>query len=350
MLDLEELRAAVAQHGPVMRVVIAGHRGSSPREDGASMLVWAGGQSGGQSGTIGGGALEHMAVQEARRMLAQGEVARLSRHALGPELGQCCGGVVQLVSLRWDAALLAEAQTQPVVLREVSAGTAEIPFALRRLLSRARRGELPQAPVLTDGWLAEAQAARAQPLWIWGAGHVGRALVAVLSPLPDYELTWLDTARARFPDEIPAGVTPLWSGRPELLAGHARGAEHLIVTFSHALDLELCHRLLRVDTAGIGLIGSATKWARFRARLAALGHAEDEISRINSPIGDMSLGKHPQAIAIGVAVQLLKRKRESRAGAGNPATRKAESRDDSRNGRALAAGGPDQGLSGRHRQ
>jgi xanthine dehydrogenase accessory factor len=82
-------------------------------------------------------------------------------------------------------------------------------------------------------------------------------------------------------------------------------AEHLILTFSHSLDLELCHRLLGHGFASCGLIGSATKWARFRARLAALGHTPQAISRITCPIGQPALGKHPQAIAIGVAAHML---------------------------------------------
>ena len=81
-------------------------------------------------------------------------------------------------------------------------------------------------------------------------------------------------------------------------------AEHLVLTFSHALDLELCHRLLIHGFLRCGLIGSATKWARFRSRLAALGHAD--MARIDCPIGEPSLGKHPQAIAIGVVAAMLR--------------------------------------------
>ena len=82
-------------------------------------------------------------------------------------------------------------------------------------------------------------------------------------------------------------------------------AEHLVLTYSHALDLEICHRLLSHGFARAGLIGSATKWARFRKRLLALGHSEVSIARITCPIGDPALGKHPQAIAIGVAHDFL---------------------------------------------
>ncbi|MFN3577396.1 MAG: XdhC family protein, partial [Tabrizicola sp.] len=83
-------------------------------------------------------------------------------------------------------------------------------------------------------------------------------------------------------------------------------AEHLILTFSHALDLELCHRLLIRGFRSCGLIGSATKWGRFRSRLAALGHDAAAIGRIRCPIGDPRLGKHPQAIAVGVVAELLR--------------------------------------------
>jgi xanthine dehydrogenase accessory factor len=87
-----------------------------------------------------------------------------------------------------------------------------------------------------------------------------------------------------------------------------KDAEHLILTYSHALDLDLCHRLLTHGFSACGLIGSATKWARFRSRLAALGHSAPAIDRIDCPIGNPSLGKHPQAIAIGVASAFLSRR------------------------------------------
>jgi xanthine dehydrogenase accessory factor len=164
------------------------------------------------------------------------------------------------------------------------------------------------APALIQGWMVESVAQAERPLWIWGAGHVGRALVSVLAPLPGVAITWIDVAADRFPGEVPAGVTVLTATDPAALADHAPAdAEHLVLTFSHALDLELCHRLLGHGFARLGLIGSATKWARFRARLAALGHAPATIARIDCPIGNPSLGKHPQAIAVGVAAEVLGR-------------------------------------------
>lgn len=164
---------------------------------------------------------------------------------------------------------------------------------------------LPKAQLVGD-WMVEPVLRPARQLWIWGAGHVGRALVDVLSPLPEIAITWVDTGVERFPETIPAGVTPLPAAQPADLVGYApKEAEHLILTYSHELDLELCNRLLRHDFAFAGLIGSATKWARFRSRLAALGHGPQQIARITCPIGDPALGKHPASIAIGVAARLL---------------------------------------------
>lgn len=296
--DPDALKAAVAAHGRVARVVIADLKGSSPREVGAAMLVW----DSGQSGTIGGGALEFAAAKAARR---QSEQARVSRHALGPELGQCCGGAVVLLSEVYDADAVA-ALEGAVIARPV-AGAVEMPLAVRRMLGKARdRGERP-GPALIDGWMVEPVLRPARQFWIWGAGHVGRAMVDVLAPLPDLAITWVDTGPERFPEHVPEGVTVLPAANPADLVRHAPvAAEHLIVTYSHALDLELCHRLLSHGFGFAGLIGSATKWARFRSRLRALGHRPEAIARITCPIGDPGLGKHPQQIAIGVAAQLLR--------------------------------------------
>lgn len=296
--DLDALRAAVAAHGRVVRVVIADLKGSSPREVGAAMLVW----ENGQSGTIGGGTLEFAAARAAR---GQRDGVRLSRHALGPELGQCCGGAVALLSEVYDADAVAALEGE-VIARPV-AGGAEVPLSVRRLLDRARAQGLRPEPQFVDGWMVEPVVRPARQLWIWGAGHVGRAMVDVLAPLPDLAITWVDTGPERFPEDVPEGVTMLPAANPADLVRHAPvAAEHLIVTYSHALDLELCHRLLSQGFGFAGLIGSATKWARFRSRLCALGHGPEAIARITCPIGDPGLGKHPQQIAIGVAAQLMR--------------------------------------------
>lgn len=310
MFDLSGLEIAIAAHGRVARVVIAGVEGSSPREVGASMLVFADGQS----GTIGGGALEFSAAEKAREWLAlhpltptlspggeRGPVAPwVERVALGPSLGQCCGGAVVL----WTEVF----ETVPEAVSGVVArGVGEMPLAVKRVLAAARGQGVRPVAGLVGGWLVEPVAEAERQVWVWGAGHIGRALVSVLAPLPGIAVTWVDVGIERFPDVVPEGVTVVPVSDPALLADHAPlGAEHLVLTFSHALDLELCHRLLNRGFRGLGLIGSATKWGRFRSRLKALGHEAAAISRIQCPIGDPSLGKHPQAIAVGVVAELLK--------------------------------------------
>ena len=293
MFDLDALRAAVAAEGRVARVVIAETRGSAPREAGAAMLVW----NGGQSGTIGGGRLEFEAVRAARDMLAGGPAQRLERQALGPALGQCCGGAVTLVSEIYDAARLdaaaAAIAATGVWARPVAATASDLPDAALR-----RAGV-----VLAGGWLIERRNAPALPVVIHGAGHVGRALADILAPLPEVRVTLADTRPDRLTG-LPAGIG-ICPDPPTAMDRAPDTAAHLIMTHDHALDLALCHRLLSREFAFAGLIGSASKWARFSRRLAALGHTDAQVSRITCPIGDPALGKHPQAIAIGIAGKLL---------------------------------------------
>ncbi len=196
--DLTALKAAVAAHGRVTRVVVAEVKGSAPREVGAAMLVWASGQS----GTIGGGALEFEAAETARYMEGS---KRLTSHALGPDMGQCCGGSVTLLSEVYTAETLATLEGE-VIARPLRPEPQ--PLAVTRLLNAARaQGQLP-APQMIAGWMVEPVAKPTQALWIWGAGHVGRALVAVLAPLPEFDITWVDVLPSKFPDQIPAGVRP----------------------------------------------------------------------------------------------------------------------------------------------
>lgn len=220
------------------------------------------------TGSIGGGALEWQAMQIAREML-NNHTAMAERHIpLGPDLGQCCGGSVTLHFSRDD--------------------------------SRDNTG---------------AQRQKHPPLWIWGAGHVGRAIAATMAPLDDRDITLIDVDADRLPDPLPESVTPALAVDPlRLVPRAADGTDHIIVTYSHDLDLALCDALLRRDTGTVGLIGSATKWARFRRRLTAMGHNDGAICRITCPIGDPKLGKHPQAIAIGVAARLLSDKAQKTPG------------------------------------
>ena len=298
-MDIRGLERAVAEHGRVARVVVASVEGSAPREPGAAMLVWPDGQS----GTIGGGALEFEAVAHARSTLADGRDSLVSR-PLGPALGQCCGGAVVLAIEVYDEARLTNVPANTYLCRVT--GQAEPPLALQRAATRNRSsGEIAHT-LCQSGWLIEPIAPRLRPLWIYGAGHVGRAIVEVMAPLPGVAITWVDTGADRFPGEIPGYVTKLLAANPASVVRHAPSdAEHLILTYSHALDLEICHQLLGHGFRATGLIGSATKWARFRSRLRSLGHSDAQISRIRCPIGDPALGKHPQAVAVGFAAEWL---------------------------------------------
>ncbi|SDZ05349.1 molybdenum cofactor sulfurylase [Jannaschia faecimaris] len=245
------------------------------------MVVWADGND----GTIGGGALEWQAMRAALDVLRDGR-SRVMRLPLGPALGQCCGGAVTLVIERLD-----DTPPDPWIRRVEGA------LACPDMTGFTFR----------DGWLREETFVPARVVWVWGAGHVGAALVNILAPLPDFAVRWVDDTPGRFP-AVPEGVSRLVAAdMPRAMAHAPKDAEHIILSYSHDIDLALCHAALLRGFAFCGLIGSATKWARFRSRLVALGHSEEAIARITCPIGDLALGKHPQAIAVGVAASLLSR-------------------------------------------
>jgi xanthine dehydrogenase accessory factor len=218
-------------------------------------------------GTVGGGHIELMAQQQARRHLAADLPPMLQRYALGPSLGQCCGG--------------------QVTLRFEKVGAADV-AALRLRL----------APVRSS-------------VALFGGGHVGHALVRVLRELP-LQLHWIDSRDEIFPADMPAHVLcehsdPVQAAVPGL---HADSCV-LIMSFSHAEDLEvlaacLTRHRLQADLPYLGLIGSRSKWASFRHRLLERGFSEQELSHVTCPIGVPGiLGKQPEVIAVAVAAQLL---------------------------------------------
>ncbi len=294
MFDLARLTQLVEDHGTVARVVIAAVKGSAPREPGASIFVWADGQE----GTIGGGQLEFQAINEARAKLGE-RATCVTRAALGPAMNQCCGGAVTLVTEIFDESALSGIDAAHAFARKVE-GNGPIPGHVTRAINRTVALGTPAPILFSGGWLIEPMTRDTTPVVIYGAGHVGLALAAILEPLPNFDVTLADDremAQSQYSRNTDAIQT--------VLLAADNHAIHLIMTHSHAADLDICHRLLSRPTGGIGLIGSATKWARFNKRLAGLGHTPDAIARITSPIGDPTLGKHPQAIALGVATDLL---------------------------------------------
>lgn len=244
-------------------VTVVSTQGSVPRKAGTRMLVFAKGEQ----GTIGGGHLEFQALAHARQMLVQKTSQDQLRQVLGPSLGQCCGGAVDL--------------------HFESVSAADVPRLGVDLL-----------PAST-------------PLALFGGGHVGKALVQTLAPLP-FAVRWIDSRDEIFPDDVPLDVVCEHSNPVQAaVADLAPGSRVLIMSFSHAEDLDVviaCLQRLRQhdDLPFIGLIGSATKWATFRHRLEARGFAPEEIDRITCPIGVPGiLGKEPEVIAVSVAAQLL---------------------------------------------
>ena len=310
MFDRSGLGDLLETYGRVVRVVIAGHKGSTPRETGTVMLVHADGIV----GTIGGGRLEFDAMERAERLLADPEIkggySDALRQPLGPSLGQCCGGSVTVVTEMWDSAWYRTVFDETdfpyagLYVRRIE-GDLPLPVRVDRRLQAASAASESIETQFTDGWLIEQLWRDKLPVYIYGAGHVGTALAKTLSVLPGVQVTVVDVRKDLFVD-LPDTVQRFDDQPPhEVMATARPEAFHYIMTPDHEYDLELCRRVLQQPFAFAGLIGSATKWARFRKRLIALGHSPAMIDRITCPIGDPALGKHPHEIAIGVARDLI---------------------------------------------
>jgi xanthine dehydrogenase accessory factor len=236
-------------------------RGSSPRERGAFMVV----ANDAQIGTIGGGALEYMVVARARKALRDGEEPEGLDIPLGPEIGQCCGGRVE------------------VSLQRLKPGRAS------ELVTRLSAAEANQPHV-----------------YLFGSGHVGKALARSLSVLP-LNVHVIDTR----PDELsdlPAGVDARAVPMPETVVRNApSGSAFVILTHDHALDfLIAAEALKRVDSPYIGMVGSRTKRAKFRGWYAAEGGDPDAVKRLVLPIGAFGLvDKRPEVIAALAAAEIM---------------------------------------------
>ena len=318
---------------PVVAITVAGVRGSAPRETGARMLVTASETS----GTIGGGRLEYECSRIAAGMLRDRVAHDLRTFPLGASMGQCCGGVVDVLfefveaSSGWlRDAHAAYQRREPLVLVTDTTGFARgvitadgasadaalpAPAIDRARALIARRG----AAVCEQGYLYEPVMDSDFDIAVFGAGHVGSAVVAALAGL-DCKLRWIDSRRGVF-GPAPANVVTIETPEPALdVAAFAPGAYFLVMTHSHALDLEITSRILeRGDFAYCGLIGSRAKRRRFEKRLLAMGLPASRLGDLRCPIGiDGITGKKPAEIAIAVAAELL-REREARAAATLPA-------------------------------
>jgi xanthine dehydrogenase accessory factor len=222
--------------------------------------------------------------------------------------------------------------TPPLVVADRKEHRAEWPLGVTRAVRDMLSGARPRVPLLVRGakggtaWLIEPLARPVHCLHLYGAGHVGRAIVRVLEDLP-FAVTWIDTSAGRFPERVPPYATAQVAPDPAIFAGSAEAdAFHLVLTYSHALDLAICHSLLRRgDFRFLGLIGSATKRARFLKRLAELGIGEVLLTRLVCPIGLPGVGgKEPAAIAVSVAAQLVQLAMSADASASAPASRRED--------------------------
>ncbi|NUU01236.1 xanthine dehydrogenase accessory protein XdhC [Herbaspirillum robiniae] len=336
---LRELQNAAV---PAVLVTVAEIQGSTPREAGARMVYTADKQY----DTIGGGHLEWRAAQIARGMLEaagkepgqqQGQLPaqrRLERIALGPSLGQCCGGVVFLTFERIDQAAvqtwkeleshwrsgtdiwraLPLDNAEPVQLYETDGEACDLngpDNGLHATLFRDVRKTYVTRDAYGRRWLLDLCRAHQPQVVLFGAGHVGAAIVKVLSNLP-CRVLWVDEREDMFPEQLPPQITVEATDVPNAAVDMAEpGAYYLVMTHSHALDQQLTERILKRDAAHgdvgwFGLIGSYTKRKQFEHRLTDRGYTQEQLNRMTCPIGIPGIyGKEPASIAIAVVAQLM---------------------------------------------
>jgi xanthine dehydrogenase accessory factor len=260
-MSLTTLTTFIKSHPNIVLVEVAETKGSTPRDSGTMMLVapnalW---------GTIGGGHLEFLAIDHARRSLQGEAVADTLDVPLGPEIGQCCGGRTLLVFRIVDAAVAAE---------------------------------------LTQR-LAEERAAFPEVM-VFGAGHVGLALVRALAPLP-LNGSLIDT-RSEIDGDVPDGITFRRVAMPEAEVTKVKpGGAVVILTHDHALDFLIAKEALaRTDLSYVGMIGSKTKRATFASFLEREGAERSATERLTLPIGGSAVkDKRPAVIAAMVTAELL---------------------------------------------
>lgn len=307
---------------PCVLATIVETAGSSPRAAGTKMVI-------GKTetlGTIGGGNLEYHLIQSAREQLNSKKRSKhssntvvLKKYVLGTELGQCCGGTVTL-------------QLEHLIPNQTHDWLNELQLTLQRGASCTLATQVHQQHTIdlhkqlsphskafngldtyhdsNESWVIEHIQPNHFNIVIYGAGHVGKALVNVLKTQPCH-IHWIDNRADMLnlsPDHSPNNVTMIHTESPTAtVSSMPDSSYYLIMTHDHALDMDLCdHILNRHDTHYIGLIGSKTKAARFKHRLLKRGLSQRNIDRITCPIGINGItDKHPSSIAISVSAQLL---------------------------------------------
>ncbi len=247
---IETLSDLNAKGEAFVLVTLLGARGSTPRGNGTKMVVTAEHRF----DTIGGGQLEYKVIETARQLLAdENRQQYIEHYPLGPSLGQCCGG--------------------------------------------------------STGVLFERFAARRVTIALFGAGHVGRALVTILGQLP-CRVNWIDSRETEFPQTLPANIQRVISDTPAAeVAAMPEHSYYLVMTHNHPLDFAICEAVLkRGHFKYLGLIGSKTKWRRFEQRFEHRGYPRSQVQRIHCPVGSPAVpGKQPMEVAVSIAAEVIER-------------------------------------------
>ncbi|MFD2205422.1 xanthine dehydrogenase accessory protein XdhC [Kiloniella antarctica] len=281
--------------------------GSAPREAGTRMVIRP---DGGFHGTIGGGTLEWRVLADAQKLMRNSH-AQLSwkKYALGPELGQCCGGVVKLLIEVFEKSQLPEIK---LLAEQENLG----PFStighvaenkIHREINPETSTDLTHLCLSSDGNLYESYGQKKRSVYLFGAGHVGRAMMLSMASL-DFDLTWIDSRENALPSMVPGNVAKVFTPSPVSTLNSAPDEAFVVIlTHSHSLDLDLVNAALSEDRFGyVGVIGSTTKKARFRNRLRDAGLEKNTIDKLVCPIGIEGINsKHPAAIAASVIAELL---------------------------------------------
>lgn len=299
----KELASFVGEFGSGAMITVFDLKGSGPREVGARMIV---SPSGRISGTIGGGRLEWDAMAKAQRMITQKEkLPAIKNYALGPELEQCCGGAVKLLFEVYDEADSEFLEEAAATEGSETFTVATNPSGEREILNGPHDADAAISQNI-DGTIVAHFTSRLTPIWLFGAGHVGSALVNALSALP-FDVTWIDQRAAPLNDDRSNANLMISANPVEALNECPDDALVVIMTHSHGMDLELCRAALVQDRFSyVGVIGSRTKAARFRLHLEKSGLSQEQIAKLVSPLGVPEIqGKEPAVVAASITAQLL---------------------------------------------
>lgn len=295
----QKAQEIIRRQGQVILVTLGEANGSTPRGSGTKMLI-----SGPEThGTIGGGNLEFMVIEQARKMLEAPDAGLLYQHyALGPLLGQCCGGSTDILLEKLTPEHI------PLLDEIIKAVKTKIPYGLVSATSGTNASKyLVTVKQETEDKLFEWHHNDAIPLYMFGAGHVGKAMAAVLGRL-NFSVTWIDDREGQFPEKLPDNVDAIRAHDPlDYVAEAPEGAIFLIFTYSHKLDYDITSAILkRADFRYCGMIGSGTKRARFITYHLKSGGTEEQVKKLTCPVGLSGVrGKSPDVIAVAVAAELL---------------------------------------------